>query len=280
MTETATLARRDTSLTLNIREESSSIWIARDLGKPNLIIQPTGRIDPRSADFWSGQQIINLNSYFLTNAYEKARRLANFIKSSTAGRDTTLDTSLSRYPSSMSVVPNPAQDAALELTYEPGSEGIVQYNLTLMRVSDILGGASLSASTPTALGAGPVTLSDGSTTIDISTDQTFTRQVGRPNSTVKRGTGTYPRYIDMHRSSFDAWQIDFQDFNQTLSDIVGLFESQLGRSSLTLDFNGVFDLGSFSVVPQGSQALRQVERVGEQGIVRFPQVNLRVVNNG
>lgn len=283
MTVTATLSRRNTTVNVPILGEGGDPGIARDFGKPNLRMQINGRLDPRSMDQWAGMQNLTLTGNFVgDSAYSDARQLANFIKSSTGGRDTTLDIPLSGYDSDMLVVPAAGQDVALSLTYPPGQTDWVEFDLALTRVSEIQGAGTMQANTPTAVGSGPIELQGPSNTIQLSTDIEFTREVGRPNSEAKRNIGSFPRYIEHRRSSFDRWQLGFQDVDSpdtTLQNMTSMFETRLSRSSITLNFNGIFGLGAFDVIPQGSQAMRHVDAVGESGVVQFPRINLRVVDN-
>lgn len=284
MTVTATLERNNVTVDLPILAEGGDLAIARDFGKPNLRMQTNGRIDPRSMDQWAGQQSLNIYGQFIgESAYTGVRKLSNFIKSSTAGRDTTLSIPLDRYPDSMLVAPSAGQDVALSVEYPPGQRNWVPYELTLSRVSQIVGSGSMQARTPTAIGSGPVELSGPTNTIELTTDISFTREVGRPNSETTKSTNSYPTYTEHQRSAFDAWSLGFEEIDnadQITQQMAQMFSQQLGRDSLTLDFNGIFGLGSFNVIPQGSQAMRQVESVGESGVMEFPTVNLRVVENG
>lgn len=281
MTTTATFTRRNKSIDIPLSADSAGApTIARDVGKPNQSFQTNGRNNPRSADFWSALENYTLFGYFTgSSAYSDAITLSNLIKSG-SGDNATLNIPLSAYPSTINCQPAAEQEQALQLVYPPGMKDRVEVQLSLTRVSETKG-IGVSASTPTASGTGPIQLDDGTNTVTLETDTEVTRTVGRPNSPVRRSTKQHPRYIEKRKSAYDAFEIAFEKNGNasTITDLVGMFNTQLDRGTLTLDFQGQYGLGSFDVVPEGSNALRQVAPAGSPGQDLIPSINLRVVDN-
>lgn len=278
----ATLSRGGTSVAIPLVEESGTPLISRDLGKPNQQIHSSGRPNPRVQDQWSGlSQYRLIGTFDGSSAFQDARTLQDLIKSHSGGNDLTMDIPLSDFDSNIPVAPAAEQEQACTITYEPGRTDWCGVEVTLTRISETLGSGTQSASTPTGSGAGPITLDDGSRTIEITASPTVERTVGRPNSTVRRQIANFPKYIDHRKAAYDAIDLSFRlaDSNAITDtqNIVDMFENRLGRSTLTLDFQGLYGLGQFSVVPRGSQALRTVRVAGEEGQNRVPTVSLRRV---
>lgn len=277
----ATIERNGTSVTLPLVDDQAGTPVAvRSVGKPNLEIQDTGTQQPRHIDQWSGNlQYTLLGRLTSSTAYDDAITLADLIKENGNGTPLTLNVNMSEFDSDISVVPAAGQEQALQLVYPPGTRNEVQIDLGLTRISNSQG-YDQGASTPTATGSGPIQLSDGSTTVDLTADIEVTRNVGRPKSTVRRSPSQYPWHVDAHKSSFDNFELSFQFVDNAISkvnDIASLFDQALGRSSLELRFNGIFGLGTFSVVPDGSEGIRLVRPSGETGTNVIPAVNLRRV---
>lgn len=279
----ATISRNGTSVTLPLLADGAgTALVARDIGKPNLSVQSTGSINPRFLDFWSGNEQFTLTGRFWdSNAYSDAISLADLIKENSNGTPLTLDINISDYDSDMTVAPAVGSDAALSLSYSPGRRNDVDVQLSLVRISELRGGTDQPASTPTASGTGPIQLTDGSTPVDLVDGVTVTRNVGRPQSVIRRSpVSVYPFYIEKPKTAYDAFELAFDITSNTVStvnDIADLFSQRLGRSPLTLDFNGLYGMGEFNVVPDGSQALRHNRESGFQGVASIPTVNLRRV---
>lgn len=279
----ATLSRDGTSVDIPLVDSSSGTpLISKDLGKPNLDLQETGDINPRHIDQWSGNEQYTLLGRFTgSNAYQDARTLFSLIKSNSNGNDLTLDIPLSDFDDQIIVAPAATQDESLSMSFVPGHKDWVEVDLATTRVSQTLGGADQPANIPTAAGSGPIQISDGSTTVDLVNDIEVSWACGRPNSSIRRRpTGKYPRYYDKHKTSAESFELSCRFTDSAVSmtnDIVGMFGQQLGRQSLTLDFNGVYGLGEFNVIPDGSQALRHTRESGRKGTTMIPTVNLRRV---
>lgn len=276
----ATISRGGTSVSLPLVSDSSGDPIAiRTLGKPNLEIQQTGSILPRHIDQWSGLLQYNLLGRLMgSSAYDDAITLADLIKSNSNGTELTLDIPLDEYDDTIRVAPAAGQDEALSLAYEPGRKNQVDVDIGLTRIEQTLSGGNQPANTPTTSGSGPIQLTNGSTTVDLSTDVTVSRGVGRPQSVVRRAPNqNYPNHIDKFKGATDKIELGFEFVDNVVSqtnDIARLFQGQLGRDSLTLDFQGLYGLGAFSVVPDGSNAMRLNRPAGEQGTTVVPSVNL------
>lgn len=282
----ATLSRDGTSVSLPLVDnQSGSPVVGRDIGHPHLNLRSTGFADPRAFDFYNITETYTLTGWLSdeSTAYTDAITLADLLKSDGSG-PLTLDIPLDRYGDNMSVVPAAGSETAVSLSYEPGDPWVL-FDVSLTRVSSYVSNVpdDKITTTPTASGTGPIQLTDGSTTVDLDVDVTIERSVGRPNSTLQRSTGdTFPFYIDKAKSAYDAFEISFdatETANQTVQDLKDLVGQKLGKSSLTLDFNGIFGMGAFSVVPPGARAFRDVVPSGYDSVGFVPTLQLRRVQD-
>jgi len=285
---TATLNHPNFSaISFPITGESGDPLVSRDFGKPHLDFYESGRLDPLAqSDQWSMLVNYTIATQLTgTNAYQDALNLADMIKSPSAGSALTFNPSSPNFDTDISTVPQAEQDQALTLTYPPGTRDWVEVDLGLTRVGPIQGvDIGLQASAPRASGDGPVTIRDSNEAVTLGTDLEVTRSVGRPNSSVKRNIGTYPRYIERPKAAYDAFSLELQttsDTTATIDTLKSLFETRRGRNTLTLDFKGVFGMGAFSVMPSGSGAVRFVEPAGQRHDewVTVPTIDLRVVSD-
>jgi len=273
---TATLDRDGTTVQIPLVTDSSgSPVVSRDYGKPNQEIQPTGSINPRFSDFWSGLQQYTLSGIFKSDtAYSDAIALLDLIKSNSNGNQLTLNIDMPEFDTDIPVVPAAGQETACSVEYNPGWRNYVPVELSLTRAVTESGG-NQPATTPTTSGSGPIQISDGSTTVDLVNDVTVSRSVGRPQSTVRKAPdGITPNHYDKFKTAYDGFELSFEvveNATTQITDIVNIFNQQLGRSPLTLDFQGLF------VIPEGSQALRHTRLSGEQGTGSVPTINLRRV---
>jgi hypothetical protein len=158
---------------------------------------------------------------------------------------------------------------------------VVDVELSLTRVNQVRGTANQDASTPTSSGSGPLKLSNASSNVTMSEDITITRTVGRPGGAIRSSTSQNPNYIDHRKTAFDSFDIEFQLFKSGPSKVATLakdiIQPTLGTTPLTLDFQGLFNMGSFSVIPNGSGALRYQRRAGQKSIENVPTLTLRRV---
>ena len=285
------------SLTFPIASSNGTPLFSVDVGKPELNFYTHGELQPRFLDTRSGIETYSITTQFVgPSAYQDAITLADIIKSR-QGANGTLTFSVSGdnlpnvYPTSpVTVAPGAGQAGALSLTYPPGTKNVVTVDLGLSRVNDVRGVANQEAVTPTNEGStdgdgntvrGPLILTDGTTTVDMTENVEITREVGRPNSTVRSAVSEYPNYIDQRKTASDTFSIQFRMFKNAQTKVVdlasNLIQPQLGREPLTLNFQGLYGMGSFNVVPNGSQALRYQRTAGSKDIENIPTVSLRRV---
>ncbi|WLW38117.1 hypothetical protein [Halorubrum tailed virus BLv36] len=287
MDVTLTHNGRNDSLTFPILTESGTPQFSIDIGKPEVDIYEHGELQPRFNDTRSGLENYSITSQLRgASAYDDAILLADMIKSR-QGNNEELElnvsgTNLDGYPTSpVFVAPAAEQEEAISLTYAPGRTNVVDVEGSFTRVNQVRGTANQNASTPTDSGSGPITLSDGTDTVELTEDIVVTRSVGRPNSPIRSTPRTHPNYTDQRKSAYDAFDIQFQMFDSGPSKAFtlarNLIQPQLGRSSLTLDFNGLFNLGSFNVIPSGSQAFRFQRIAGQKDVENAPTLSLRRV---
>ena len=276
------------SLTFPIMEESGSPLFSVDIGKPELSLYQSGELNPRFNDTRSGIENYTITTQLRgSSAYDDAILLAKLIKSRTGdGEELTIEVSGTdvpdAYPTTETLVaPAAEQERALELTYSPGRKDVVDVQLTLTRVNQVQGNANQEATTPTSAGSGPVQLSRGTDTVDLFEDIAITRTVGRPNSVLRSSTSQHPNYTDHRKSAFDGFDIGFQLFDNGPAKVTRLgrdiVQPTLGRTPLTLDFQGLFGMGSFNVIPEGSQALRYQRIAGQKSVENTPTLSLRRV---
>lgn len=281
---TATIYRENgASIEMPLLSDTSGDPVyAVDHGKPNLEVQSTGTLDPRFIDQFSGLESYTLLGLFTeSDAYAKAHELADFIKSNSNDRPMFLDVDLPEFDGDVMVAPAASQEEAVKIVYKPGRRNWVEVDLGLTRVSETQGGTEQPAETPTASGSGPIELSYRGASVALESDITVERGVGRPKSVVRKATNApNPRFLDKTKTAHDGFELSLE-FNRdavaNIEELVGVFRTQLGRSPLQLNFNGVYGLGSFPVVPQGSGALRHVRASGEQGTTLVPKLSLRRV---
>lgn len=273
------------SLTFPVLQESGNPAFSVDIGKPELNVYEHGELNIRFQDSRSGLENYNIVTQLTgSSAYSDALTLARLIKSRTGdGEELTLSvsgTDLDAYPTSpVTVAPAAEQEEALSLTYSPGRRDVVDVELTLTRVGAVRGTANQAASTPTTSGSGPVQISRNTNTVDLTEDIAITRTIGRPSSTLRASTQQFPNYIDHQKTAYDAFDISLEFFDSAPNRILTLgrdiIQPRLGNSPLTLDFQGLFEMGAFSVVPTGSQALRFQRIAGQNGIENTPTLTLR-----
>jgi hypothetical protein len=279
----ATLSRGNTSVSLPLRADSSGTPICvRSIGKPNLNIQETGSINPRFIDQWSGLEQYTLSGRFDgSNAFSDAITLTDLIKSNGNGDPITLNIDMPDYDSDIPVVPAAGQDAALSTIYNPGWRNYVEVDLSLTRVSEVIAGANQSATTPTTSGSGPIKIERRGDSVELESDIEVTRSVGRPQSVVRKSpSANDPVYIDKFKTAADSFELGFRQVDNPVSDVndlVDLFKQQLKRKPLTLDFQGLYGLGAFNVIPDGSESLRHNRQAGWKDSGLVPSVTLRRV---
>lgn len=279
---TATLSRGSTSVEIPLIASGSTPLVSRDTGRPNLELQPNGELDPRHSDQFSGLETYTLLGRFHgANAYADAVSLADLIKSNANGTPLRLDIGMPEYDSNMKVCPAAGQEEAVSFNYPAGKTNTVEIDVGLSRIAETFGGTPQPASTPTATGTGPVTISNGRSTIQLVQDIQVSRGVGRPQSQIKKNTNKqYPNHYEKTKTAYDAFELSLQFNSNTVDKIntlADMFTRKLRRDSLTLDFQGQYGLGAFNVVPSGSGALRHVRQSGKKDTMIVPTIKLRRV---
>jgi len=278
----ATVSRGSTSVSIPLVDDSTGAPIAiRGLGKPNLEIQNTGGANPRFVDQWSGLDQYTLTGRFVGgSAYADAVALADLIKTNGGGEPLILDIESDEFDTNIQVAPGVGQEGPLKLLYEPGNRNVVGVDLSLTRVSETQGSVTQNTTTPTASGSGPITISANGQSVNLDLDISVTRSVGRPNSTTRKAPAQDPRYIDKAKSAYDEFELTAQVTQNTIptiNSLVEIFRPQLTRSPVTVDFNGLYGMGSMDVVPNGSEAIRFTRNAGQNGISIIPKITLRRV---
>jgi len=259
------------------------VLISRDVGKTDLQVRKGGELQPRFQDQYSGIQNITLSGQYTdSDAYSQVIELADLIKSQYEGPIRLTMAGLDEYDpdgfrSDWDVAPSIGSETPLTITYEPGRKNWVEVQLTLSQIDSVRSNGSLSANTPTATGTGPITLEG----IELSPDITVERSVGRPQDSQNRRPNTEsPIYVYKRARAFDGFEIRYTNVENPepeIQQLYNLFAQPLGTTPLTLNFNGLYGLGSFNVIPQGSQALRHIRVAGREGTVEVPAISLRRV---
>jgi len=277
-----TLSRGGTSIDIQLVEESGEQLLSATFGKPEVNVRESGgTLQPRVQDQWSGVENYQLVGRVFD--YQTAHDLADLIKSAKSD-PLELAIPLAEYPNTVTVAPGAGQEGALSLSFPSGKKNSVDVDLSLTRVGDVFGSFTQQATTPTASGSGPVQLSVGGTTVDLPTaDLSLERTVGRPNDVVRRQPQqSDPRYEVKPKVTNDVFSLSFQTVENipstlnTLTD--NIFRSRLGRTGLTLKFNGVLGLGDVQCIPVGSGPFRQVHQSGKGWVIN-PVLELRRILN-
>jgi len=273
-----TLSRSGTSVDIQLNAEGGTPLLSTSFGKPEVEVRKSGgTLLPRINDRWSG-----LESYTFAGKvydYQTSHDLADLVQS---GSTTPLELSipLNEYPDTVTVAPAAGQDTALSLSYPAGKRDNVDVSLNLTRVGNVVGIGDQPATTPTATGTGPVEVRIGGTTVELPTaDLSLERTVGRPNDAVRRvPSQADPRYEVKNKVTSDVFTFGFETLDnipETLNALTdNIFREQLGRSGVTVDFNGKLGLGEIEAIPTGSSPFRQVHQAG-RGWVTNPTLEFR-----
>jgi len=245
--------------------------VATTFGKPEVNVRESGgTLNPRVIDQWSGIQTFELRGTLFD--YATTHTLADLVKSASA-TPLTLELPGDVYPDSVTVCAAAGQDSALSLAYPAGRKDMVDVSLSLTRVGQVNAVTEQPATTPTATGTGPVQVTAGGTTVDLPTaDLSLERTVGRPNDVVRRQPATSdPRYEAKAKVASDVFTFAFetiQNIPETLNAITdNIFRARLGRTGVSVDFNGVLGLGEIQAIPVGSSPFRQVHQAGKGWVI-------------
>jgi len=284
-----TISRDGTSVTLPLNVEGDNIMIAYSASKPQQNINNVVDPDPRARDNFKNVRSLTLSGNFTgSSAYIDARTLAqSLIKPFSEGNNLTVDLSNFAGFGSYNVAPNLEQ--SLELEYLPGSKNIVGCNLNLTIIDTLRQAEDVTQEvvdpTPVVSDGAEVTITnpDNSESVTLTKDLRVTRSVGRPNSGIN-GFSTEIRYTDKVVNASDKFEISGELKSDTaeadaITAVEDVFGSALGQSALTVDFDGSYGLGEFSMVPVGGQAGRVTVSAGEEGVRRVGPVTLQVVTN-
>jgi len=278
-----TLSRGGDSVDIQLNAEGGTPLLSTSFGKPEIQVRKSGgTLNPRVQDRFSG-----LESYTLEGKlydYSTSHELADLVKS---GSTTPLELSipLDEYPDTVTVAPAAGQDSALSLSYPAGKRDNVDVSLNLTRVGDVVGIGDQPATTPTTTGTGPVEVRVNGTTVELPTaDLSLERTIGRPNDAVRRvPSQSDPRYEVKNKVTSDVFAFAFQTLDNIPSTLNALtdniFRSRLGRSGVTVDFNGLLGLGEIEAIPTGSSPFRQVHQAG-RGWVSNPTLEFRRIFSG
>jgi hypothetical protein len=282
-----TLSRASTSIDIPLIEEGGTALFSTDFGKPFATVRDSGgSVDPRVQDNWSAQINHTLAGRFTSgSAYQDAIALADLVKADNNGNDLELSSiPFSEYPDPMLVAPQAGNEQALTITYPPGYSEYVELQLGLTEISTSLGSPDRDTATPTASGTGPIELSAGGNTVPITAGVQVERSIGRPNDSATRSQDDLGRYIYKHKVAHDSFSLSFELTENTIANLQviadDIFKQQLGRDGMTLNFNGVYGLGEFDVLPTGSAPVRYQRLAGRTGQVSLPTLNFRVITTG
>lgn len=283
---TVTLQRGSTSIDIPLLESGGTPLFSTDFGKPFANIhESSGSVDPRVQDRWSAQINHTIVGRFVNDdAYQKAIKIADIIKSDPNGSALELSTPFADYPEPMQVAPQAANASALTIDYPRGFTDYVTIQLQLTQISTSINDPSRTVATPTATGSGPIELIANGNVVALDTDVSVSRSIGRPNDSMTKSLSDLGRYIYKNKVTSDSFSLSFQitdNIQSKLSTITNdIFRSNLGRSGILLDFNGVFGLGQFRVFPQGSAPIRYQRRAGHgEGQINLPTIDLRVIRD-
>lgn len=134
----ATLSRGNTSVSFDVIGEGGQPLVFWDVGKPNASEQRSGRVDPRSSDFWSGLRNITVRGEMdRSSAYADAETIAeDLVKPYSGGDPLELDLSALAEHGTYEVAP---LQQALVLQYPPATRNVVIVDLSVPVVSQTLG---------------------------------------------------------------------------------------------------------------------------------------------
>jgi hypothetical protein len=281
-----TISRGSTSIDIPLLESSGTPLFSTDFGKPFANVhQNSGSVNPRVQDRWSAQINHTIMGRFITDdAQSKAIELADLIKGDPAGSTLELSTPFQDYPDPMRVAPQAGNAGCLQINYPQGYTDYVDIQLQLSQISTSINDTSRNVATPTASGNGPIQLIANGNTVELDTDVTVSRSVGRPNDSMTKSLSDLGRYIYKNKVASDNFSLSFQiteSIQSKLNTITNdIFRTPLGRSGILLNFNGKFGLGEFRVFPEGSAPIRYQRRAGHgEGQINLPTIDLRVIRN-
>jgi len=127
-----------------------------------------------------------------------------------------------------------------------------------------------------------VQLTDGTNTVDLERELAVDWGLGQPNYTTRPvPSNDLPYVLQKNKAAFEEFRLNWEYTESAASKINTLVNDLIGppleRGSLTLNFNGIYGLGSFDVAPPGSSPLRHQRRAAETGVAVVPSLRLRRV---
>lgn len=280
---TATISRGTTSVTFDLVEEAGALIIAEDTGKPALNVDESPRGDPRIGDHYSALTTLTVPGRLSgSTAYDDARVLAEeLIKPNSDGTALSLDLSNVSGFGTNDVAPT--NERALELTYRSGFTNEVLLQLSLPVVNETNSGASgttVSSSSGSGLG-NSIDVTRDTTTVNLKPGLEVSRRVSRPGGSLQPQSGdNLVVYTDKQTSAADEFEISAR--LTSTSDETDLHDTivrpRLGKDSITLDFGGTWNLGSYDVAPVGTGALRTSRIAGRtSNDIRLDGLTLRTM---
>lgn len=278
-----TLSRGGRSVTFNVYESGGNLHVARDIGKPKATVHRVAQRDPRIADHRSSSKAFTIVGQLVgSSAYADARTIAeDIVKPHSGGQTASLDLSsvsgLSTYDVAF------VGGNSLRLGYPPGQGQWVSLQLQAVVANHVTGGDTQGATGSTGSGSGPLKLTDGSNSITVSSGLDVERKVGRPGAETRHSSKEDPYVLDPVRSAADEFEISATWTTSASSKQNTLVEDIIspprGYGTLTLDFQGLYSLGSYTVMPVDAQGARVSWSAGESGTVRIETLKLRVADN-
>lgn len=267
---TVTLSRGSTSIDIELVEEAGEQLLSTSFGKNNVNVREQGgTLLPRIQDQWS-----SLENYELVGKlydYGTAHDLADLVQTASAD-PMELEIPNPAYPDVVTVAAGAGQEGALGVSFPEGRRDLVDVSLSLTRVGPVNAALEQQASTPRASGNGPVEVRVSGESIELPTaDLSLERSVGRPNDVIRRQPQTAdPRYIAKAKVTSDVFTFSFETIRnipETLNALTdNIFRNQLGRTGVTVDFNGMLGLGAIEAIPIGSSPFRQVHQAGRDWV--------------
>lgn len=281
----AVLSRGSTSVTIPLLADGNSLAVARDVGKPNMQYHDVGREDPLPLDNLSaGDAFTFVGVLHGSNAYSDAKTLAESLVKARATTGTPLQLDLSSLPNKGTYDVAPISSSALTLSYVPGRRRMVGLQATLSAVDTTLGGDQTTQTHGSPDSGNGIKLTDGSNPVTLNSELEVVRKVGRPKGELNPRPATLPTYIDKNDPASDVFEISGElTGTNAEADATTLEEtlvrSRKGTGSLTLHFlSGLFGLDSYTVNPEGSQAVRTVFKAGHKSDVEVAKLAVRVVD--
>lgn len=276
-----TVSRGSRSVTFDVYGTGGSLMVARDTGKPEASLYKTSASTPRFADHRAPMEAYTVVGQLVgSGAYEDARVLAeDIVRPASGGTSATLD--LSNISGLDSETVGFLGPRSVALGYPAGQGEWVSLQLQAVVVDNTIGGTSMGDTGSSGSGSGPVKLDRDGTSITLKKDLDVERKVGRPENTLRHDASDNPYLVDKPRAYSDefglrgVWTTNASSEQNTL--IEDIVKPPLGYGTLTLDFQGLLGLGSYTVAPVGSKSTRVTWSAGEEGTVRVDGLKLKVV---